>query len=389
MNIHPRRWRILVLVGWIGALLLACTPTTPPPLATSTPVVPVPPRVEIVEAPAVLCRTATQLRLAVQTDVELTAETPAEWQLLSPDGQPAGQGIWTVRDGVVLVPLPADAPLASGIYTLHLTWREHELATYEVRLRGGVPAITELSVSLTPDGRPRNVLPVGPRVVYVTYQYADACIGTPYWVTVWDVAGEKLCSETGTLTDLQGSGAVACFTDGDGLLPPGAYRVEMTLTDAVRADARFTIEAPVAVASPTPAPTPTPQPVSCEAPFVAAGITSAGEPFLSPELFDWYTEVVYAGARCQNLTPETAWQSQWYLDGVVVRDAAGTWVGAPAGVLWDSLTGELENPFLAPGTYTVTLTVSGVPLTSTFSVFDYESRETAEGAATTPAAPQN
>jgi hypothetical protein len=127
-----------------------------------------------------------------------------------------------------------------------------------------------------------------------------------------------------------------------------------------------------------PAPSPTPETVSCGPLFTAAGLTSDGEPFLPLTLFDWYTQVVYAGSTCRHLAPGTPWHSAWWHEGELVREADGTWQGASEGVVWDSLTGQPGNPFLVPGAYTVTLEIAGLSLDAAFNVYEYEPTQPAE-----------
>lgn len=387
MDTHLRGRRLPVITGLIlmglGVLLVACAPTSQP-VVEPTPNSPSP-EVTIVEAPVDLCQTATQLRLTLQTTENITAETPAGWELQPSSGDRVLKGTWTVRDGPVLIPLPGDQPLAPGEYTLLLTWQDEELARHLFTLYPSEPVISGLSVSLTPGGPAEEELPPELRVAYVTFRYESACAGSPFWITVWDEDGEAVCSETGMLEDRQGAGEVACYREDGATLAPGTYRIEMTLTEETRAERVITVTRPVAAAQPTAEPTAAAGPVRCGEPFAAAGITPDGEPFLTPALFDWYTEVVYVGAQCENLSEETRWQSAWYLEGVPVREAEGRWQGAAQSVVWDALTGQPENPFLAPGVYTVTLTVGDVPLTTSFSVFDYALRDTPqEGALSTP-----
>jgi hypothetical protein len=67
------------------------------------------------------------------------------------------------------------------------------------------------------------------------------------------------------------------------------------------------------------------------------------------------------------------WQSRWYREGTLVREEAGIWDGANEAMVWDSLTGVPENPFLLPGSYTVTLEIDSFMWQAAFDVFAYES----------------
>ena len=103
------------------------------------------------------------------------------------------------------------------------------------------------------------------------------------------------------------------------------------------------------------------------------------EPFLPLVLFDWYTQVVYAGARCRNLRDAAIWRTAWYHEGELVREGQGQWQGAAEGVVWDSLTGVPGNPFLPSGAHTVILAIEDVSMTTAFSAFAYEPANTADG----------
>ena len=350
--------------------LVACGPAP----ATSVAVVSTarPPSVVISGAPEVVCRAASQLRLLVQVSVDLASGPAGEWVLRSSQGQDIRQGTWPIRDGAVLISFPEGQPLPSGQYTVHLFWQETNLAQHTFLIDSQMPTIVDLSLSLTPDSAMLLRLPSDLRGFYVRYEFQGGCLGGPYWSTVWDEKGEILCNESGVLAGTEERGAFACYRADGGYLAAGDYRVEMTLMEAAAEVVDFVVEAVPVVPTPTPVPTPVVQRIVCDAFFAAAGLTSTAEPFLPLVLFDWYTQAVYAGARCQNLQLGTGWQTAWYHEGELVREGQGQWQGAAEGVVWDSLMGVPGNPFLLPGAYTVTLMIEDESMTTAFSVFDYE-----------------
>jgi len=374
------RWKTAALAAlclWLAACGLS--PAAPAVVVSTAR----PPSVVILGAPDVVCRAASQLRLLAQVSVDLTSDPAGEWVLRSSQGQDIRQGTWPVRDGAVLISFPEGEPLPSGQYTVHLFWQQTDLAQHTFLIDSQMPTIADLSLSLTPDGATLSRLPSDVRGFYVGYEFQGGCLGGPYWATVWDAAGEILCNESGVLAGTEERGAFACYRADGGYLAAGDYRVEMTLMEATAEVVNFVVEAEPVVHTPTPVPTSVIQPVVCDAFFAAAGLTSATEPFLPLVLFDWYTQVVYAGARCRNLQVGAGWQMTWYHEGELVREGQGEWQGAAESLVWDSLTGVPRNPFLLPGAYTVTLTMEDVSMTTAFSVFDYEPVQSTDGDATT------
>jgi hypothetical protein len=94
------------------------------------------------------------------------------------------------------------------------------------------------------------------------------------------------------------------------------------------------------------------------------------------ESFEWYTQAIYAGRGCSQLSPATRWRATWYRNGEPARTTTGTWDGGSRGVVWDSVTGVITAPFLLPGTYSVTLNIAGVESqTATFDVIPYVTPE--------------
>jgi len=345
MDTWIRRWETTALAA-LCLWLAACGQATTIPVAA----VPTahPPSVVISGAPDVVCRAAGQLRLLVQTSADLASAPPGEWVLRSSQGQDIRRGTWPVRDGAVLISFPEGRPIPSGQYTVHLFWQEIDLAQHTFLVDTQMPTIADLSLSLTPDGPTILRLPSDLRGFYIGYEFQGGCLGGPYWATVWDETGEIICNESGVLAGTEERGTFACYRTDGGYLAAGDYRLEMTLMEAAAEVADFVVEAAPVVPTPTIEPTPVIQPVVCDAFFAAAGLTSAGDPFLPLVLFDWYTQVVYAGARCRNLQVGAGWRTAWYHEGELVREGQGQWQGAAEGVVWDSLTGVPRNPFLPP-----------------------------------------
>lgn len=356
---------LLVLMG-IGA---CGAPDAPP--ATQPPVAP---SVVLLTPPTWLCSRATQLRLEVRTSHR--PDTPVSWTLVNGSGEALGQGTWQLTDGPLLIPFPDHRPLPGGLYELQLDWGDTPLVRHTFEVAAAPPRITRLDVSLLPQGQAVDMVPASSSVLFINTGYENGCLGTPYWLTVQDRAGQAICARHDTLTARTGSDAFPCYQAGGKPLAPGTYTATFTLADDIARQTTFAVVAPpTPTPQPTAAPTATPRPPRCSDPFVAAGLTPTGEPFLPLTLFDWYTQVVYAGVHCRGLTPGQPWQAMWYHQGEVVRTAQGTWQGPTEGVVWDSLTGVPEDPFLRPGTYTVTLQVADTAFMQTFDVYAYPSPE--------------
>ncbi len=366
--------------GWqrafVGILALTWAACSRAPAPTA--IAPRVPDVQLVDAPDVVCGSATQIRVRVQTSENWPAESPATWRLTGAAGQLVGEGTWVLRDGTFIVAFPDGRPLPSGSYTLDLAWQEVDLGQLDLSVSPQSPAITDLAVRRVPDGEAVSRLDPNTELFYVGYAYEGGCLGAPYWVTVRDRAGATVCNTSGVLDTLGGTGAMACYLGDERLFEVGSYEAEMTLMGEVTRVLDFAIQLDPAAATPAPTRTPTPEIVSCEPLFTAAGVTSEGEPFLPLTLFDWYTQVVYAGSTCRNLVPGTVWRSAWWHEGALIREASGAWQGASEGVVWDSLTGQPDNPFLAPGAYTVTLEIAGTPFEAAFDVYAYETQEPTE-----------
>lgn len=383
MGISNRNRRLFfLLAGLVGALVTACVPTpTVPPATTGTTR---PPDVLIQRGPDDVCGDAVQVRLQVQTSTNLPATTPAIWTLWSEQGDLLQEATWPLRDGPVLVNFPNSKPLPPGAYAITLQWQDFDLARHTFEVISAAPAITHIQVGRLPGestaagaapGAAPGAAAFSPdtRHLYVTYGYEGGCPGAPYWLIVKDAANTPVCRHDGVLEAIAGSGSAPCYRDDGEPFEPGAYRVEFSMSETVTQTGTFTVEAPPVLPSPTP--TPTRQPVRCGPLFTAAGLTSAGEPFLTQDLFDWYTQVIYVGSRCDNVPPATPWRSAWYRQRELVREAEGVYNGSPEGIVWDSLTGAAPtNPFLRSGTYTVSLQIGEMaPVTAEFRVFGYQS----------------
>jgi hypothetical protein len=374
MGTRFARWLGLA-AGLIGIIAASCTSFSTPVVTTITPR---PPTVELVDLPQVVCSSATQVKVQVLTSNNLTAAPPATWELRTSSGQRLQEGTWVIRDGTFLVPFPDGRALPPGTYTLDMSWEGQHLAGHDFTVGPGATAIDSLNVSLVPDGSALAVLPAGVQVFYVGYSFEGGCVGAPYWISVRDPSGATVCNRNGILDTIAGTGQMACYREEAEAFAVGAYEVEMTLMGEVIKLLDFSVEPDPPKPTIVPSPSPTPPGVICDTLFTAAGITSEGESFLPLTLFDWYTQVVYAGTRCLNLLPETQWHSRWYHQGELIRESDGTWNGLPEGVVWDSLTGQPDAPFLLPGFYTVTLEISGVPLSAVFDVYQYEPTDTTE-----------
>lgn len=362
----------LAFIALLALVMGACTaPGTPP--ATGTPA---PPTVALLAPPTRLCSRATQLRLEVRTSHEPDTPAAATWTLVGASAETLSQGTWRPTDGPLLIPFPDNHPLPGGRYELRLDWGDTPLAGHAFEVASAPPRITRLDVSLLPQGQAVDTIPATCPTLFVNYGYADGCIGTPYWLTVQDDAGRAICAWHDTLTAMEGGDALPCYQAEGTPLAPGTYTATLTLADDITHQVAFAVAPPpTPMPQPTATPSATPRPPRCTDPFVAAGLTPTGEPFLPLTLFDWYTQVVYVGVRCRGLAPGQPWQAMWYHQGDPVRTAQGTWQGPAEGVVWDSLTGVPEDPFLRPGTYTVTLQIADTAFNQTFNVYAYPSTE--------------
>jgi len=350
------------------AMIAACAPTpqtTPLPLATEEI-----PAITLLTAPSTLCRSATQIRLVAGLDGPWPQEIPGTWKLVQADGSEViDTGSWRPQAGEVLVGFPEGEPLPPGAYRLQLETEEKLLAEHMFAISEVPPTILRLELALTPNGPALSGFRIGTQHLYIRYAYTGACSSAPFWLTV-QRDGVAVCRESAVVALPDGEGAIACYREDGEVFEPGQYAVEFELMGEARAGLTFEIADPPPTVTPTASPTPVPV---CEKPFAAAGLMPDGTPYQVTDTFEWYTQAIYVGARCRNMSPGIPWESEWYRNGVLVRSAEGRWEGqAATAVVWDSLTGVSTNPFVPSGTYTVTLGVNGgVPLTTTLRVRAY------------------
>ncbi|HOV47981.1 MAG TPA: hypothetical protein PLM06_05025 [Anaerolineae bacterium] len=357
-----RRW----LTWWLAAMLLAgCAgiPATPSPTVRITPVFP---EVQLPGAPAQLCRDALQLRLEPLLKGSWPAGGSATWTLLGADAEtPLAEGEWTPLQRDLLIAFPHGAPLAAGKYRVVLRAETQTLFTHTFEILAATPEVQAMRLLLTPDGPAVERLPEDTRVFYVQFRYAGVCPGAPLWFAV-SAGADVVCTQALTLLEMEGEQSVACYREEGMPFAAGVYRAALTLTAPESRQLEFEVGA-----APTPPPPPKPA-VRCDAPFVAGALAPQGQPVLTADRFQWYTQAVYVGATCQELSAATPWSARWYREGTLLREFEGVWDGGPEGVIWDSLSGDVAAPFLRPGAYTVTLVVSATaPLTTTFRVIPY------------------
>ena len=354
----------------LGMLLAACasrapvTPTSEPTAA--------PPTLRWADAPQVLCRDATQVRLQPVIEGEWPTNAVATWEVRPDDNLTVvASGEWTPQDRDLYVAFPSGEPLVPGDYQINLTVNGTTVLEHAFSVRGAGPQLRSVSAALTPAGPAITSLAELPHVVYLRYVYQGVCPGAPLWITVRH-DGETICNQNQTLQAQSGEDAAACYRDDGAPFEAGAYEATLTLIGSE--EEQFTFDLGM-----EPEPTKTPEPVyepDCEPPFAAVGLTPDGEPHLPKERFEWYTQSVYAGTQCRDLPPRFLWVIRWYRNGEEVRVHRGRWTGGEAGLLWDALSGTEASPFLSPGTYTATLAVADKPpLEVGFRVVAYEPQE--------------
>ena len=368
---------VVVLVCGLVGLLAACASNTASP---PTPIPLTPPQVSFDVALDTVCQAATQIRFTPEALDIWPITVKAQWTLTH-EGESAilNQGEWQPGMGELFVAFPKGEALPPGRYTLALHADGVSLGEHTFAITADTAAVTSLGLALTPSGPALTQLPSGTQHFYLRYTYQGACPGAPYWIAVRH-RDAIVCTHNATLSQTEGTESVACYRKDGAPLEDGDYHAELTLMGRTQHTLAFTIgDNPMPTATPaataTLVPTATPEPPApvCAPPFAAAGLTPAGEPFLPQERFEWYSQVIYVGTRCEGLLPGTAWESVWYRNGVNVRTAGGVWnETGGAGVIWDSITGIPGAPFLLPGEYTVTLTLDGAePLTATFRLIAY------------------
>ncbi|MFP4343946.1 MAG: hypothetical protein ACLFU8_04540 [Anaerolineales bacterium] len=312
-----------------------------------------------------LCREATQLRLRPLVAGAWRPGESAEWFLSPADGSEVlTSGTWSPEDQELFVAFPRGELLLPGEYRVRITLEEQEVGHYTFAVRGEEPLLEDVGLSLTPDGPAVADIDEAHHVFFVRYAFENVCPGSPLWIAV-DYGEEPLCRRKITLEESEGQGVEACYRADGEPLEAGEYSLVITLMGEEAVRTAFRVGAEPVVESP-------PAPV-CRELFTAMGLSPEGAPFRALSGFEWYTQVVYAGARCRDLGPDLRWEARWYRDGEPVRLETGRWKGQERGVVWDSLTGTEEAPFLPPGTYSLTLSLEGMasPLTSTFRVIPY------------------
>lgn len=344
--------KILPLLLLVCALLVACQLTVrfapDMPRLDEIAATPGALRVAFPDAPATLCREATQLRLRPQIAGPQSAFTdPLTWALTNAGGASLLTGAWNNPAAELYVAFPQGQPLAPGDYTLALYRENTSVGRHTFTIVDATPQLTRLALALTPDGPELAQLGADAPLFYLQYAYAGACTGAPLWITVYQ--GETLaCSANITVDAEAGSGAVACYREAAAPFETGSYRALATLMNDYTRGLTFTVGE-------------TPPPVACEPPFIASAITPQGQPFGPGPDFEWYTQAVYAGSRCTGLRPGVAWEARWYARGTLLSATSSSWQGGDSGLVWDSLTGE---PFLVPGTYSATLQIADLPATT-------------------------
>lgn len=376
---HRQAFVLAVLLYSILGLLTACTA---PSLPSPTPLHP--PQITFDAAPDTLCQAATQIRFTPKALGEWPITIKAAWTLTREgDSTTLSQGEWQPGMGELFVAFPKGEALPPGRYTLALRADGVSLGEHTFAIAEDTAAITSFDLAFTPTSPALPQLPGGTQHFYLRYTYQDACPGAPYWITVRH-GDAIICSHTATLPQAHGTESVSCYHKNGAPLEDGTYHAELTLMGRTEHVFTFTVgddptPTPTATATATvaavvaPTATPAPPPLVCASLFAAAGLTPAGDPFLPQERFEWYSQVVYVGTKCEGLRPGTPWESVWYRNDANVHAASGVWNEMDgAGVIWDSITGIPRAPFLLPGEYTVSLTIEGhIPLTTTFRLIAY------------------
>jgi hypothetical protein len=366
-------WIYLLIVC---GLLVACgeaTPVRDQPTKDVEPTVPVP-SLRFVNPPTLLCRDATQLRLRPIVEGAWPADTVATWEVRpGSETTVVAKGTWTLKERDLFVALPDGAPLVPGDYVFTLYVNAVEVVSHTFTVQGTAPRLKDVSLALTPAGPTITDLETLPRIFYLRYAYEAVCPGAPLWVTIMR-EDEKVFNRNLALQTERGEDYVACYLDNGTRFEPGTYEAVLTLVGGE--EARLTFHLEEAPPAPEATQTPIAQDPICGAPSVAMGLTPDGRPFRPLERFEWYTQAVYVIAECRDLPQGLRWIARWYRNGEEIRVHRGEWEGDETGILWDSLTGTEEAPFLNPGTYTTTLSIgSQSPLKVGFRVVPYAPQE--------------
>jgi hypothetical protein len=371
---------VILACGLVGALAACTTTSESPPASTPSEV----PQVTFVVAPTSICQIATQIRFTPQVTGQWADDVTAHWEL-SVDGDVTvlSQGEWKPDMKELLVAFPKGAALPSGRYRLTLRMGDVQLAEHTFTIAEDSAAMTAFTLAMVPTGPTVERLDAGVQHFYLRYTYADACLGTPYWVSV-RYNDALICMHDATLPQASGVETIPCYREDGAALEDGVYEAELTMMGQVYHRDTFDVGAaptplpPTATPTLAPTATPMPLPLTCAPLFAAAGLTPDGEPFLPKDRFEWYSQVIYVGTQCKNLPTAVSWESEWYRNGQRIREANGMWSGSGGeGTVWDSITGIPRAPFLLGGMYTVSLTLEGyAPLTTTFRLIPYVKPET-------------
>lgn len=256
--------------------------------------------------------------------------------------------------------------MEAGEYRVVLRMGSQDLWSHTFTVLADAPKLGRVEIPLTPNGLVVDRLPEQARIFYVHFRYAGVCPGALLWLSVSHDSG-AICNRMVNLPDLDGDGTIACYREDRAPLEVGTYHATLTKDEPGRWDENVE----VGTESTPPSPPPT-YVVGCDSPVVDAVLDSTGKPLLTRDRFEWYTQAIYVGAMCHDLSPAASWEALWYRDGALVREFQGVWTGAAEGILWDSHTGTLEVRFLHFGMYSVTLTISATtPLTTAFRVVGY------------------
>ncbi len=364
-----RKWWLWILLA--SLLLSACGQATSAPntpAADLTPATPLP-SLRFVNPPTLLCRNATQLRLRPIVEGAWPADTVATWDVRpTAETTVIAEGTWTLKERDLFIALPDGTPIIPGDYVFTFYVNDTEIAEHAFTVQATSPQLEAISLGLTPSGPEITTLQERPRVFYVRYTYDAVCPGTPLWITVTR-EGETILNRDLTLQASQGAGSVACYLEDGGIFEPGRYEATLTLAGGEERHLDFELGK-----TPEPEETETPdvQMPVCETPLTAMGLTPGGEPYRPLERFEWYTQAVYVVTDCRNIPDGLRWIARWYRNGEEVRVHRGQWTGDESGVIWDTLTGTEEAPFLRAGTYTTTLSLGGSTLLETdFRVIPY------------------
>ena len=212
----------LLLVALSGCELWPQSTVTNEPQPTTVP------EVQLSSSPEVICRDATQLRLQPAADEDLRS-TPFQWKLRAAGREPVlASGEWVPRQRELVIPFPLGQPLPPGEYTLSLEWSAEVVAEHEFVILAQGPELTAATLALTPVGPEVTNLELPPRVFYLRYEYAAACRGAPFWVTV-NYENELVCSRNVSLRENHGRGVAACYRQTGALFEEGEYQATLTL----------------------------------------------------------------------------------------------------------------------------------------------------------------